>query len=87
LDPLERIRPGPGVVGRTAIIVLALIILSGVAVVAVRDHVWLVLTVFGIDVLVIAGYFIAAFRYTENFPQFATMEGGEVVQGEGEAGG
>jgi hypothetical protein len=78
--PLERIRPGPGVVGRTAVIVLALIVLSGVAVVALRDHIWLVLAVFGVDVLFVAGYFIAAFRYAEKFPHFATMEGGEVVR-------
>jgi hypothetical protein len=80
LAPLERIRSGPGVVGRTAIIALALIVLSGVAIAAVRDDPWLVLSVFGVDVLVVAGYFLAAFWYANKYPHFATMEGGEVVR-------
>jgi hypothetical protein len=78
--PLERVRSGPGVVGRTSYVALALILLSFGALYAFRDRPELVLTVFLIDVVVAVAYVAAAFWYANKFPHFATMEGAEVVR-------
>ena len=78
--PLERIRSGPGVVGRTSYIALALLVLSFGAMFVLRDNAAAVIAVFTVDVLAAVGYVALAFWYANKYPHFATMEGAEVVR-------
>lgn len=74
------IRMGPGVVGRTSTVALAMILVSGVAIWALKGSVVAVLAVIGIILLFAIGFIATAFWYANKHPHFATLEGAELVR-------
>lgn len=66
--------------GRTSHVALALLLLSFGAIFVLRGSPWIVLGIFAVDVLAAASYVWVAFWYANKYPQFATVEGAEVVR-------
>jgi len=80
LGAFHAIRMGPGVVGRTSTVVLAMILVGGVAIWALKGSAAAVLAIVGATLLLAIGYVATAFWYANKHPQFATLEGAELVR-------
>ena len=76
---LRYIKHGPGLVGRTAPIALALVFLFGLAIWSLRSMPYMVLGLVALISLIIAGYFALVFWYGTKYAKFATMDGQELV--------
>jgi hypothetical protein len=79
LGTIRAIEGGPGVVGRTSTIVFALNLVLSIAIWAVRAESMLVIALSCLLAFVDLVYLIAAFWYANKHPEFATLEGGSLV--------
>ena len=77
---LRHIKHGPGLVGRTAPIALAVVVLYGVAIWSLRLMPYMVLGLTALISILAIGYFALIFWYGTKYSKFATMDGQELVE-------
>lgn len=77
-ESLDKIRLGPGVVGRSATVAVAALIVLAVAAYKINNDYFLFAIVI-LVVLIFAGFFWGAMRYADRNPAAALLEGAELV--------
>lgn len=77
---LRHIKHGPGLVGRTAPVALALVVLYGVAIWSLRSMPYMVLGLTAFISLLAVGYFAVVFWYGTKYSKFANLDGKELVE-------
>lgn len=79
LGGLGAIKMGPGVVGRSTVVVVAMLGFCSVVAWAVKDTLWAILLVFFVGIIATMAALYAAFAFANKFPNHAIMEGGQFV--------
>ncbi len=80
LDKLARIKMGPGVMGRTSVMVMGVLVFGLGAMWVVNEVLWAALGVFAVTVGVVLYLVSRAFAHADKFPDHALLEDAQLVR-------
>jgi hypothetical protein len=80
LGVLRQSKHGPGIVGRTAPVALAFVLICGFAMYLVSSAPLFVVGILGMLAALVIAYFGAVFWFANKNPRIAAMEGSDVVE-------